>query len=314
MENSIVRTVAVTLWTLATLSFLQGATQARLVASTTRGSLQRSLMDPGRWEPAGDLLSTVFVGDSIEWLDAAADSWTLPGGEAQREFVECKGQWRPNHQQFTIKTRDDWRSFHLHLEMKFEDDAQSPTALEQLGNSGVYIYGLYEVQLLDTSRFLPPGPVPSDVLRDGMIHAVVDGRPMQAPANKILCGSIYGGGCSSTEPQTGAAGDRDGQLHNYCKPSGEWNRLDVFFVPPRFAGERKTHEATVGVLINGRRVYYGGRPKYGIPRPTGAQGGKADRDFGPVVIQDHGNRISFRNITIDPGWRPPADWIVAAGR
>jgi hypothetical protein len=312
MERSAVRTIFVAFWALAMLGFSQRAGQARFVPSNRLDFLTASLMDPRQWEPAGGLLSRTFPGTRIDWLGRPGGVWTLPGAAADRDLVEHQGRRMPNHQQFTAKTRRDWRSFHLQLDFRFDGGEAAENGWEAAGNSGVYIYGLYEVQLVDTSRFLPPGPLPDAAVRDGMVQIALDGRPTEAPANKCLCGSIYGGGNHSQgNPLAGATTDRAGRPANFCNQSGQWNRLEVFFAPARFRNGRKTHLATVAVLINGRQVHYNGRGKYGIPQPTGSQCRKPDRASGPIAIQDHAGRVSFRNILIDSDWRPPPGWVVS---
>jgi len=67
----------------------------------------------------------------------------------------------------------------------------------------------------------------------------------------------------------------------------------------------------VAVKINGQRVHFAGKDRYGIPGPTGSQRGKAETASGPIVIQDHGGRLSFRGIQIDPTWKPQDEWAVS---
>ncbi len=284
--------------------------QAKFAHRTPLDLIETSLMGASLWEPAGDLLSARFVGTDDRWINDR-DVWTLPGEQADRQLVQHKGCPRPNHQQFTVKTTEQWHSFHLRLDFRFDPTENTETAVEQCGNSGIYIFGLYEVQLLDTSRFLPCGAVPEDRLYAGRIGTVLDGRSDETAANKCLCGSIYGGGLAE-DPIAGATTDAAGGLYNYCKPSGQWNRLDIYFVPARFKNGRKTHQATVAVKINGQRVHFAGKDRYGIPGPTGSQRGKAETASGPIVIQDHGGRLSFRGIQMDPTWKPHPGWAVSA--
>jgi len=314
MKKSKARILFLAAGTLAAVALTHQVTQARLDRINQDNALGSSLMDARAWEPAGDLLSDVFAGTDIDWVNDADDTWTLPGSNAERQLVEHKGKKRPNHQQFTAKTKGNWRSFHMQLDFRFQDAEGTETKLEQFGNSGIYIYGLYEVQLVDTSCFLDPGSVPERLIRDGMIRAELDGNQVKTPANKCLCGAIYGGGRhSDTDPLAGAPTDREGKPCNFCKTSGRWNRMDLFFVPPKFQNGRKTHLATIAVFINGRQVYFGGKDRYGIPQPTGSQWQKPDQDSGPIVIQDHGSKVSFREMRVDSSWTPGSDWAVAAG-
>ncbi len=311
MASSTVRVLVLAVWTLLMVTLIQRVSQARLVSLANFNLLQNSLMDPRLWEPAAGLLSKTFAGTNIAWIGGPGDAWTLPGADARRTRVEHGGRELLNHQQFTARTKRDWGPFHLQVNFKFDGEEGTETRLEQFGNSGIYIYGLYEVQIVNTSRFLDPGPLSSKNLRGGRVQATVDGRKMEAAAPQVLCGSIYDDGDSDTDPLAGTTTDKRGRPFNFCNPSGQWNRLDVFFTPPAFQNGQKTHYATIATFINGRRVHYGGREKYGIPHPTGSQRKKADRVRGPIVIQDHGGKVSFRAMQIDAGWRPRPNWGVA---
>ena len=229
MKSSPVR---ITLLAAAVALFLLEARliQAKFSRWTPLNLIETNLMDAALWEPADDLLSAKFVGTDDHWINDR-DVWTLPGEQADRQLVQHKGRLRPNHQQFTVKTTEQWHSFHLQLDFRFEPTDNAKTALGQCGNSGIYIFGLYEVQLLDTSHFLPCGELPEDRVQAGCIGTVPDDRSAETAANKCLCGSIYGGGVTE-DPVAGATTDAASVLHNYCKPSGQWNRLDIYFVPP----------------------------------------------------------------------------------
>lgn len=314
MARSAVRTILVATWALAMLSLSQRATQAKLAGLSKSRPFLTSLMHPAQWEPAGGLLSRTFPATSIDWIRRPAETWTLPGLRVQRQWVRHRGRQHINHQQFTAKTKRHWRRFHLQLDFRFEGEPEPKTGLEQPGNSGIYIFGLYEVQLVDTSRYLAPGRLPDSALRNGMVEITCNGKRISAPANKCLCGSIYGGGRGEERnPMAGAPTDEQGRPFNFCRPSGRWNRLDVLFAPSTFRGGKKTRLATIAVLINGRKVYYGGRSRYGIPQPTGSQRRKPEQPSGPIVIQDHAARVSFRGMVIDSAWEPPEGWPVAAG-
>jgi hypothetical protein len=101
-------------------------------------------------------------------------------------------------------------------------------------------------------------------------------------------------------------------LVNACKPPGEWQTYDIIWIAPRFSDDGKLiRPAYLTVFHNGVVVHYhtpllgptGHRilPKY-QPHPP----------VGPLRLQDHGDRVRYRNIWYrplrgydgEPEWRP----------
>jgi hypothetical protein len=123
------------------------------------------------------------------------------------------------------------------------------------GNSGVYLKGMYEMQVLD-SFGLPPQ---------------IDG-----------CGSVYG----IKEPLTVA-----------CFQEEVWNTYDIEFRAPRFdnQGNKTSNASIVSAKLNNVLV------QDNTDLPNGTRSGFAEAP-GPagLMLQDHSNRISFRNIYVIP--------------
>lgn len=96
------------------------------------------------------------------------------------------------------------------------------------------------------------------------------------PADDI-CGGIY-----KVKP-----GD-----YNLALPAGQWQTYDIWFRAPRFdAAGKKIENARITVYHNGTRIHN----NVEIPDKTG--GGQAESAApGPLLLQDHGNKIRFRNI------------------
>jgi hypothetical protein len=103
----------------------------------------------------------------------------------------------------------------------------------------------------------------------------------QEPPGDDICGSIY---------------KIKAEDENMSKPAGEWQTYDILFHPPRWdAAGKKTENAKITVYHNGTRVH----ENVDVPRPTGGGPAEAPGD-GPVLLQDHGNKIKFRNSWISP--------------
>jgi hypothetical protein len=120
---------------------------------------------------------------------------------------------------------------------------------------------------------------------------VLDSFGLEGVENE--CGSLY----RQTKPD-----------QNMCLPPLAWQTYDIWFTPPKFGDDRqKTENARITVLHNGVAVH---RHRE-ITAKTG--GGKAEGpDPLPIVLQDHGNPVMFRNIWLVAGqgdadysrWRP----------
>jgi hypothetical protein len=98
------------------------------------------------------------------------------------------------------------------------------------------------------------------------------------PPGKGDCGAIY----KFKAPDQNAA-----------KPPREWQTYDITFQAPRWDGDKKTQNARISVLHNGIPIHN----DVEVPNKTGS-GKPEGPDPGPLYLQQHGNRVLFRNIWI----------------
>ncbi len=152
-----------------------------------------------------------------------------------------------------LRTRATFGDFKLHLEFNVPA-SPSGTTEQARGNSGVYLQGRYEVQILDSY-----------------------GRTLSG-ANDA--GAVYGVRNAS---------------QNASRAAGVWQSYDIIFRAAQYSGGKKVKPAYVTVYWNGKRVHYG----TAIPRST-TLGAAEGSSRGPIVLQDHGKKVRYRNIWIEP--------------
>ncbi len=210
------------------------------------------------WEPAVKVvapgLSTSPPSDAIILFNGSDISqWeTKSGGPAK--WKVSNGIMTAVKGAGNISTKLKFEDFQLHAEWMVP--VKTAESKENNGNSGIYLQGLYEVQIWNSYEV-----------------------PLYANGQ---AGSIY----KQSPP-----------LVNATRKPGEWNVYDVIYTAPRFkengalfspARVTVTHNGVViqnNTEITGSTVYIG-NPRY---TPHGK---------GPILLQDHGDAVSYRNIWI----------------
>ncbi|MCK5650556.1 MAG: DUF1080 domain-containing protein, partial [Gemmatimonadetes bacterium] len=98
--------------------------------------------------------------------------------------------------------------------------------------------------------------------------------------------------------QAGAVYKQHIPMVNASRGPGEWQSYDVVFTAPRFAPEGTLISPAYmtvfhnGVLIQNQVEIHGSMAYIGLPEYEG----HADRE--PLLLQDHNNPVSFRNIWV----------------
>jgi hypothetical protein len=153
-----------------------------------------------------------------------------------------------------IESVPRFTDFQLHVE--FNEPYMPNAHGQERGNSGVYLQGLYEIQVLDSYE--------NDTYADG------------------ACGAIYG----QHPPRVNAS-----------KKPGEWQTYDITYTAPRFDDKGNvTEKAYATVYQNGTLI----QDHADIIGATTAAGSYDRTQQGPIVLQDHGCKVRYRNIWIKP--------------
>lgn len=158
------------------------------------------------------------------------------------------------------KRKDQLISVFEHGDIELELEVMLPKG----SNSGIYLQGRYEVQLLDSWGV--KSPKYSDI---GGIYRNWENEP----------GKIYLG---------------KAPLSNPAKAPGLWQKMKISFQAPRFdkAGNKIENARFNYVDLNGIRIH----ENVEVPLPTGGPIENDERPMGPLMIQgDHGP-VAFRNI------------------
>lgn len=95
--------------------------------------------------------------------------------------------------------------------------------------------------------------------------------------------------------QCGAIYETSPPMVNACRKPGEWQSYDIIFRAPKFdqAGN-VTAKARVTVLHNGVLI----QENVEVPNPTRAAMFGDIKPTGPIMLQDHGNPVRYRNIWV----------------
>ncbi len=164
------------------------------------------------------------------------------------------------------------RTVDLHTEMEHAScELHVEYCVAQHSNSGVYLMGQYEIQILDSWG------TPDTELRYGTNGGIY------ARHNHPVTHQDYGGHAPRT---------------NASRRPGEWQELDVRFWAPRFdaAGNKISNARFERVVLNGKVVHENAECQL----PTGGAWHDQDVARGPLRLQgDHGP-VAFRGLRIRP--------------
>jgi hypothetical protein len=196
--------------------------------------------------PPGALV--LFDGKSLEkWMNRNG------GGPAGWKVENGYAEVRPGNGD--IITRDLFGDCHLHVE--FWLPLMADKTGQARANSGVYVQGRYEVQVLDSY-----GQPPRDNEAGGIYKVAVP-------------------------------------LRNASKKPEHWQSYDIAFRAPVVGedGKTTTRKGSITVLHNGVMIH--NNVEFDAQVTTAGLPGDLTKP-GPMLLQDHGNPIRYRNVWVLP--------------
>lgn len=206
-------------------------------------------VEPGdmkRSTPPSDAI-VLFDGESFEqWETAEGEQ---PGWNLEGDHMTVEGGTGG------IQTKQEFGSVQLHIEWRSPEKIEGEG--QGRGNSGVFLQGRYEVQVLDSYE--------NETYVNGM------------------AGSIY---------------KQHIPLVNVAREPGEWQSYDIIYTAPEFNNEGDLESpARITLFWNGVLAQHdieleGGTVYIGEPAY------EAHPDKLPLMLQDHGDPVSFRNIWV----------------
>jgi len=193
-----------------------------------------------------DKFESIVEGSTISNLDGTPAPWKVQG----RKFTVIPGT--PN-----IQTKEKFGDCQLHLEWKTpKKDVKAGKKGQECGNSGIYLMGHYELQVLNSF-----------------------------------------GNTTNPDQQAGAIYRQHVPLVNASLAAGKWQVYDIIFTAPRFQPDgSKSSPGYFTVFHNGVLI----QNHVDIKGPSWAGNEKTSVTEAalPLMLQNHQNEVSYRNIWI----------------
>ncbi len=198
---------------------------------------------------------------------APSDAVILFDGSSLKDWESCKEggavEWKlqDGYMEVTpksgnIRSKAHFGDCQLHIEFASPEVVKGDG--QGRGNSGVFLMGLYEIQVLDCYD--------NPTYPDGTTAGIYGQYP---------------------------------PLVNACRKPGEWQTYDIVWIAPRFKGDDLVSPARVTVFHNGLVVHHD-KELQGPTQHRALAKYEPHPATGPLVLQDHGDLVRFRNVWYRP--------------
>jgi len=206
--------------------------------------------------------------DAIVLFDGKdASGWLRMAGRGRPHLWKVEdGAFVCQPRRGSVLTKQTFGDHKLHIEFRVPHMPEAKKGSQARGNSGVFIQGRYEVQVLDS-------------------HDI--GRPIQDND----CGGLY----KHITPST-----------NACLPPEKWQSYDITFRAPKFDNAGKMiKKGRLTVVQNGITIIDDKEIPDTTPGGVDDDPKKPGAQYditkpGRLMLQDHGNTVAFRNIWVVP--------------
>ena len=180
----------------------------------------------------------------------SADAWTKKDGKkVEWKIADGAMEGFKGHGDIVTKEKFDGK-FKLHVEFRIPYEPELKQG-QGRGNSGIYMQGRYEVQVLDSYG-------------------------IESKNND--CAAIY---------------EVHAPTKNVCKAPTVWQSYDIEFASPKVVDGKKTEPVRMTVHHNGVKVH--DDVKVNVDNTRAGMGGDIGKP-GPILLQDHGHAVQYRNI------------------
>ena len=206
-------------------------------------------------EDLKDAASTPPPEGAIVLFDGkSTDKWTKKDGKSEVKWKIADGAMEGVKGHGDIVTKEKFGGkFKLHVEFRVPYEPKNKG--QGRGNSGIYVQGRYEVQVLDSYGL---------------------------KSQKNDCAAIY---------------EVSAPSENACKAPTVWQSYDIEFTAPAFENGKKTEPTHITVYHNGVKVQ--DDVKVPVDNTRAGAGGDPSQP-GPILLQDHGHPVQYRNIWLLP--------------
>lgn len=216
--------------------------------------------DPARPQPAAvtpggaDAIMTAAPSDATVLLGGGSDlgQWSMTDGKPatweMKAGVLSTGKGM-------LRTKADFGDVQLHVEFATPSEVKGES--QGRGNSGVYLMGAFEIQVLDSYQ--------NPTYADGSASAMYGQFP---------------------------------PLVNASRKPGAWQSYDIIFTAPRFKADGTLDRPAVATVLHNGVLVHHATAFYGPTQHKRIDPYNPKLVKGPLMLQDHGNPVRFRNVWI----------------